>query len=219
MSVTSGFNSTPAGQIVELLQRQGSLSVKEIEAALGVTTTAVRQQIANLIAEGLVTSRIVREGVGRPHFVYSLTDKARSLFACYCDDLALSLYEELVKEIGPSKVNALLERVGRRIAEQYAGQLKSTALQERVTDFARLLEAKGIMSDVSPMADGLILKAYNCPYYELAVEHREICSMEQGMMSRVLEADVALTHCMHDGHQGCQFVVRAFPTPGQLVSG
>ncbi len=219
MSVTPGFSSTPAGQIVELLQRQGSLSVKDIEAALGVTTTAVRQQIANLIAEGLVTSRIVREGVGRPHFVYSLTDKARSLFACYCDDLALSLYEELVKEIGPSKVNALLERVGRRIAEQYAGQLKSTALQERVTDFARLLEAKGIMSDVSPMADGLILKAYNCPYYELAVEHREICSMEQEMMSRVLEADVALTHCMHDGHQGCQFVVRAFPAPDQMASG
>ncbi|MCC7353144.1 MAG: ArsR family transcriptional regulator [Anaerolineae bacterium] len=219
MSATPGFNSTPAGQIVELLQRQGPMSVKDMETALGVTTTAVRQQIANLVAEGLVTSRVVREGVGRPHFAYSLTDKARSLFACYCDDLALSLYEELVKEVGPSKVNSLLERVGQRLAEQYAGQLKSTALRERVADFSQILQAKGILSDVSPTADGLILKAYNCPYYELAVEHREICSMEQDMMSRVLEADVALTHCMHDGHQGCQFVVRAVPAPGQLASG
>ena len=219
MSATPSLNNTPAGQIVELLQRQGSMSIKDMETAIGVTTTAVRQQIANLVAEGLVTSHIVREGVGRPHFVYSLTDKARSQFACYSDELALSLYEELVTEVGPGKVSALLERVGRRIAAEYSGQLKSTVLHDRVSDFSQLLEAKGILSDVSPTADGLILRAFNCPYFELAVEHREICSMEQDMMSRVLEADVALTHCMHDGHQGCQFVVRASPATSYLVGG
>lgn len=211
MSAVPSLRSTPAGQIIELIQRRGPMSVKEIEAALGVTTTAVRQQIANLVAEGLVTSRLVREGVGRPHFVYSLTDKARSLFARYCDELALSLYEELLHEVGYNKVNELLQRVSRRMAEEYAGQLKATALQERVADFSRLLEAKGILSDVAPTADGLILRAFNCPYYELAVDHREICSMEEDMIARILEADVALTQCMHDGHQGCQFIVRTTP--------
>ncbi len=217
MSAVSSARATPARQIVELIQRRGPMSVKEMEAALGVTTTAVRQQIANLVAEGLITSRLVREGVGRPHFVYSLTDKARSLFAHYCDELALSLYEELLSEVGYHKVNELLQRVGQRLAETYAGQLRSAALQERVADFSRLLEARGILSDVAPAEDGLILRAFNCPYHELAVDHREICSMEEDMLSRVLEADVALTQCMHDGYQGCQFVVRANPSARKPV--
>ncbi|MEZ4678839.1 MAG: methanogen output domain 1-containing protein [Caldilineaceae bacterium] len=55
--------------------------------------------------------------------------------------------------------------------------------------------------------DTFVLHTYNCPYHELAQDHREICEMDEAMLREVLGSDVNLTSCMMDGHQGCSFIV------------
>ena len=90
------IDGSPAGQILKLLQQQGPLSIKEIEAALGVTTTAVRQQLVTLMTTGMVTAETVREKRGRPHAVYRLAEKGQELFAHGYDELALALLEEIL---------------------------------------------------------------------------------------------------------------------------
>src|SRR6266446_9516879 len=87
---------SPAGQILKLLQQQGSLSIKEIEAALGVTATAVRQQLTMLMTADMVTADMVREKRGRPHAVYRLAEKGQALFAQGYEELALALLEEVL---------------------------------------------------------------------------------------------------------------------------
>jgi len=207
MALLRALQDSPAGHIVEILQRNGPLSIKEIEERVGVTKTAVRQQLTSLMADGMVATRLVREGVGRPHYVYLLTDKAREVFADYCDELVLSLYEELLAEVGPAQVAVLLNRVGSRLATKYDQPLGGSRLGERVRSLASALDDRGILTDLHPTSSGFILKSYNCPYHELAQEHREICQMEQTMMSEVLAANVELTQCMMDGHRGCEFTV------------
>lgn len=207
MTLIKGIQDTPAGNVIEILQRYGPLPIKDIEEHIGVTKTAVRQQLTSLMAEGLVSTRLVREGVGRPHYVYLLTGKARELFACYCDEVVLSLYEELIAEVGPSRVTHLLDRVSHRLARRYDGQVPGSALADRVHGLAQSLDARGILTDLQTTDGGYVLKEYNCPYHELAQEHREICEMEQTMMAQVLAADVELTQCMMDGHHGCHFNV------------
>ncbi len=207
MALLRALQDSPAGHIVETLQRHGPLSIKEIEEQVGVTKTAVRHQLTSLMADGIVTTRLVREGVGRPHYVYLLTDKAREVFSCYCDELVLSLYEELLAAVGPAMVSLLLNRVGSRLAIKYGEQLRGTRLGERVRDLVSVMDDRGILTDLHTTADGYLLKSYNCPYHELAQEHREICTMEKTMMAVALEADVELTQCMMDGHRGCEFSV------------
>jgi predicted ArsR family transcriptional regulator len=90
------IDGSPAGQILKLLQQQGPLSIKEIEAALGVTTTAVRQQLVTLMTTGMVMAKTVREKRGRPHAVYRLAAKGQELFAHGYEDLALALLEEVL---------------------------------------------------------------------------------------------------------------------------
>ena len=90
------IDGSPAGQILKLLQQQGPLSIKEIEAALGVTTTAVRQQLVTLMTTGMVTAETVREKRGRPHAVYRLAEKGQELFAHGYEELALALLEEIL---------------------------------------------------------------------------------------------------------------------------
>ncbi len=203
------LDNSPSGQIIKLLQRHGALGIKELRRELGLSDTAVRQQLGHLMAEGFVlSSSVERVGVGRPQQRYQLSEKARELFDCYCEDLALNLYDELLADQGPAVVHKLLNRVGDRLAGQYRQQVRGHALQERVSSFARVLDNKGILADVSQDADIITLHAFNCPYYDLASVHREICNMEETMMGQVLNAHVELTHCMMDGHTGCSFVVK-----------
>src|SRR5215213_6230424 len=87
--------SGPGRQILEFLQRKRSATIKELEDLLGVTTTAVRQHLVPLQADGYVERQTIPSGVGRPAHAYLITAKARELFACHCDDLALTLLEEV----------------------------------------------------------------------------------------------------------------------------
>jgi predicted ArsR family transcriptional regulator len=199
-----------AWRIVEFLQRNGSASIRELEEWLQVTTTAVRAQLTALQAEGYVDRRRVSEGVGRPYHVYVTTAKVRELFDCHCDDLALTMLEEVLHIVGKDQVPALMGRVSDRLAQRYEAGVKAVAMQDRVRQLATALGTQGVLTDVITREDDtIVLKTYNCPYHELAQEHREVCEMEQGMMSKVLGSEVNLSSCMMDGHGGCSFVVAA----------
>lgn len=212
MSPFSGNRENPAWLVLEHLQKSGSATIKDLESVLGVTTTAVRQHLTMLQAQGYIERRRVHAGVGRPHHAYELADKAQELFGCHCDDLALTLLEEVFLLEGSDRTALLLDRVGGRLAQKYADNVRSTALQERVHELASTLYDRGVIADVSTEAsmdgsDTIVLHTYNCPYHELAQDHREICDMDQKMIRQVLGSDVDLTECMMDGHSSCSFVV------------
>lgn len=201
---------TATWQILEYIQRNGSAVIKELEQHLGVTTNAVRQHLQTLQAEGYIKRNAVHDGVGRPHHAYTATEQARELFACHCDDLALTLLEEVFALEGRERASVLLGRVSQRLAARYAPSVRSTILQDRVSELADVLHNQGILTDVTATdEDVIILKTYNCPYHELAQEHREICEMDESMMRQLLGSDVNLDSCIMDGHGSCSFVVSA----------
>lgn len=200
--------SSPAWQVIEYIKRNGSATIKELEDLLGVTTNAVRQHLQALQADGYIERRQVNSGVGRPHHAYSISSKAHELFACHCDDLALTLLEEVFALEGPERAGLLLDRVGDRLAKRYASTVRGEALLDRVEQLAETLYHRGVLTDVDVKdEDMIVLHAYNCPYHELAQEHRAICEMDEEVMRKVLGTDVNLSACMMDGHKGCSFVV------------
>ena len=207
MSISPDQNS-PAWQILEYLQRNASATIKDFEILLGVTTTAVRQHLNALQADGYLDRREERSGVGRPHYIYVATDAARELFACRCDVLALTMLQEMYGMVGQEQMGTLLKRVGVRLAERYAESVSAAELQKRVEEMAGALGRQGVLTDVSTTESNTIaLKMYNCPYHDLAIAHREICEMDQLMMQQVLGADVSLDDCIMDGHGSCSFVI------------
>lgn len=212
IALPSQNTSTPAGQILEYLLRNGPATIKELEQAIGVTATAVRQQLASLQSEGLVALTRERQGVGRPHNVYQLTERSHSLFACYTDELALSLIHELLLTEGTDKLRYLLDRVGSKLAVQYSRQIKGEAVGDRVHELSTLLDRRGIRVDFTLNEDVIILNEYNCPYHDLASVHRDVCEMERSAFSQALGVEVTLGACIHDGHHSCQFMVSSTPT-------
>lgn len=208
MGYDTRLDKSPAGQILKLLQQYGALRIKDIEAALGVTTTAVRQQLVALVAEGFISAATVREKRGRPYAVYNLSDKGQALFARGYEDLALVLLEEILELAEPARSEQLLHRVSARLGAQYAEQIQGVALAERIQAWVTLLKQHGIMSKLEEEEGRFVLTEYGCPYYGLAREHREVCNMEIEAIEQVLGSEVTLCQSQLDGHHGCQFQVK-----------
>ncbi|GIV95668.1 MAG: TrmB family transcriptional regulator [Herpetosiphonaceae bacterium] len=203
---------TPAGDILQYIQRHGSATIKELEAAFDVSATAVREQISHLLAEGLLTATKVRQGAGRPSFRYLLTAKAQALFPKGYDVLINLLLEEILVLDGREKLQLILDRVGKRLAEQYAnrtdGYPDGSELRERLTALAAALEKQGMPIAVHELSEGkFVVSEYACPYFDVAQEHSGVCAMEQRMLEHVLGREVTITRRIVEGHHGCQFVI------------
>jgi DeoR family suf operon transcriptional repressor len=203
------LTGSPAGEVLIRLQRHSTATIKELEDALGVTATAVRQQIASLMADGFIGQEIERAARGRPKHVYSLTPKGRALFPHHYDEFTNSLLREILITEGPEKMHALLGRMSQRLAAQYERQLTGLASVARAAKLTELLNAKGILTEIRFEPDGIVFHEYSCPYYELARENRAICDMEEGMIAHAMQQPVELVSCILDGHHGCQFRIEA----------
>src|SRR3989304_6712291 len=101
-------------QIREYLQRHGRGTVKELGNLLGLTSTGIRQHLTVLERDALVAAHEERGRVGRPTLVYSLTDKADSLFPKTYDTLASVLIEERRSNQGNEHLQDLLHRAAER---------------------------------------------------------------------------------------------------------
>lgn len=196
---------SPAGKILGYLQRHGEASVKDFEELLGISTTAVREHLTHLQARDLVATRLVRQGPGRPHAVYSLTAEAQSLFPKEYDTLTNLLLREIASQEGPAHLQRLLDAVGARLAEEYGGPIAGQGLPERLLALREALERRGIPVEVLP--DGDSLRLFACPYLDIAQEHAGICAMERRMVEQVLGEQIILHGTIREGGRSCYFTV------------
>lgn len=201
------FANTPAARVLKVIQMRGSASIKDVASDLGVTASAVRLHLTQLQARGAIRADKVREGVGRPYYVYSVTPEAHSLFYKDYGDLTKLLLEEVAETQGPDALQGVLRRVGDRLADLYRDQVWSREMADRVTGWAELLEQRGVPVEIEKSGDGYVLREYGCPFHNVAVENRAVCEMERQVMARLLESGVRLTQCVLDGHRGCQFSI------------
>ena len=211
MTVMGFREGTPAGDILTFIQRNGSATVKELEDVLGVSTTAVREQLTHLTNQELITTNKIRQGPGRPLYRYILTAKAQALFPKGYDVLLNLLLEEIVATDGPDKLALLLNNVGRRLAATSANSHPANdALRERLMGLAYTLTQRGIPINVVERPEGgWTLSEYACPYFEVAQSHEGVCSMERQMLETALGREVELTRRMVEGHHGCHFTVKS----------
>ncbi|MGD9147478.1 MAG: hypothetical protein PVG56_04175 [Anaerolineae bacterium] len=207
MSLAWEFSNTPAGRVLKSIQLRGQASIKDVAADLGVTSSAVRLHLTQLQASGAIRAEKVREGVGRPYYVYSATPQAHNLFYKDYGELARLLLEEVNETQGPDALQGVLRRVGDRLADVYRDQIWGQELADRVRAWAELLDQRGVPVELEQTEEGYVLREYGCPYQNVAAENRAVCEMEQVVMARLLESGVKLTQCVLDGHRGCQFTI------------
>lgn len=202
------FGSTAAGRVVKAIRVRGKARITEVAEDLGVTASAVRQHLTHLEASGVVRAEKVREGVGRPYYLYSVTPEAHNLFYQDYGELARLLLEEVTRVQGRDALPEVLRRLSARLADLYRDEVDGQVLTERVREWAELLEGRGVIVEVKETDEGYVIEQYGCPYLSVAVDDRAMCEMERQVMERLLESNVRRERCSLDGHKSCQFAVR-----------
>ncbi|MBL9123230.1 MAG: winged helix DNA-binding protein [Planctomycetaceae bacterium] len=185
--------------------RVGPKSIADLEGAMAVTATAVRQRLSRLMALGLVERELHRAERGRPSHRYRLTEKARRQNGSNFADLALVLWRELRAIKDPEVRRGLLARVADAMAAEYEPEVSGSTAAERMESVSQLLAERRVPFQVDASGALPVLTALDCPYPQLAEQDRGICAVEKMLFSRLLEQDVRLSQCRLDGHACCQF--------------
>ena len=196
-----------AERMIAAVTRQGHTTIADLVRSLGLTTTAVRQQVNRLLAKGWLVRSQRHGGLGRPADVFAVSDRVKRLFGESRDEFSKLLLEEIMQVEGPAARRKILQGVGRRMVEErrrFVGEGKPV---ERLRRLADLLNREGVLAETrGPRAD-LHLAVFTCPYQGLAGEHREICEMERRTFSELVGRTVRRHQCVLDGHEHCEFSV------------
>lgn len=193
-----------------LLRHKDGLTVDELGSGLEVTRNAVRQHLAALIGEGLVTAGASKPTAGRPTQLYVLSEKGRELFPRRYAWLAQLMLDSVRQDAGGAGLKRRLTAMGARVAgqlrEQHAG-LKTR--QEKVLKLAELMEQLGYSTPGTSVLDPTTISADNCVFHDLALKDPDVCQFDVALLSAFTDSRVDHQECMARGGHVCRFKFRA----------
>jgi predicted ArsR family transcriptional regulator len=193
-------------RILHLLKRSsGGLSAREIARELGVTSVAVRKQLAALETEGLLVQRQRPGGRGRPATVYAVSDAGEALFPQGYHQLVVDLLQDLSGLDGSEHLDRLFRLRNERLARTYQIRLADKPFAEAVQELARARDDDGYMASVEDTEGGLVLSEHNCPIYDVALRFPNACQCEQELFERVLNVTVTREKSLVEGAPACRY--------------
>jgi predicted ArsR family transcriptional regulator len=196
-------------QVLDHLRLHGQATVKELGRLLSLTSTGVRQHLTVLERDGLVEAHEERGHVGRPAFVYRLTEQGDALYPKLYDSLANVLLNELRTIAGGDALQKVLRLVATRFAEPYMGRVEGNPLAERVAETARILQERGCLADYSAHDGDWYVSQYTCPFPSVARSNSSVCAMEVEFVRRLTGADARLVSSLLRGDRSCTYRIRA----------
>ncbi len=195
--------------MLDLMRREGAVTISTLVAEMGVTATAVRQRLQRLMAEGLVERHTERKTRGRPNHRYLLTEKGEQSAGNNFADMASVLWDEIKSIPDPEVRRGLLKRISDRFVERYRTEVAGDTLGERMQALTKLMAEREVPFEVDSRGELPVLTALACPYPDLAKRDRSVCTMEKLMLSEVLGEAVRLSECRLDGASCCSFAPSA----------
>jgi DeoR family transcriptional regulator, suf operon transcriptional repressor len=195
--------------IVRALKAHNQASVGELATAADVSPVTVRHHLNALLAEGLLITKSVRRKVGRPHIVYSLSQKGHDLFPQKYARLSSRLLDELKVRLPAEAVAELFVGAGQRTLDKHKEEFEDLPFEDRLDYLVELLAEEGFLASWEKIGGAYRLTEYSCPYISVGQHHAEICSFDTELILNVLRTDVTQHSCMLSGHSCCEFSFEA----------
>jgi predicted ArsR family transcriptional regulator len=178
------------GRVISLL-RYGPRTVNELAASLELTDNAVRVHLSALERDGLVQQEGLRRALGKPAFIYRLTEQAETFFPKAYATILGSVLTALRKERGASGLEELLRAVGQEAGER--ARREGAPLGERVNAAAALLGDLGGLAVVDEQDESYMIRGFSCPLGAIVGPNPEACAMAEELVGGVIGRKV--TEC------------------------
>ena len=194
--------------ILQTLLARSSCTVKELAEAAGISPVSVRHHLGKMQIDGLLCIEEVKHGVGRPHQLFSLTEEAHELVPTRYLRLTNRLLDQMKESLPLLYYEGVLTNIADAMAEDYAGQLEGLPLTERLVRLLELLNEEGFTADWERSEDGVVIRAFSCPYIAIGQKHPEVCMIDQTFIAKGLSLPVEQVQSLLNGDAHCAFSVQ-----------
>ncbi len=204
-TVTNKGKQSTRDTILHALKSSNQATVETLAETANVSPVTVRHHLNALQADGLIEVDSVRRKVGRPYYVYSLSESGHELFPHKYVRLTNRLLDELKATMPADQVKLLFQGVVQSILEDHKGSFEALPFEGRLSYLVSMLSEEGFLVKWEKENGRYTLTEYGCPYYSIGEEHTEVCAMDMSLMVTVLQTPVKQHTCMLQGDEYCQF--------------
>lgn len=200
-----GILGPAKGRVVDHLY-EAALTAAELAEILDISATAVRAQLRELSAEGLVVGQVRHDGkMGRPSEEWTLTESGFRLFQDDVPTIAADLIQHFADTRGQEEANALLASFIRAEMADYEAELAAIEDPvERAKHMADLMTQNGKPMQVIETEEGLKLRHRHCVWADVARTNTTMCDAERAEMARLLQTSFDYTTTIADGDLMCE---------------
>jgi predicted ArsR family transcriptional regulator len=203
------LNENPTREkILMILKTRGPMPIDDLSKELNITSMGIRQHLLSLERRGLIDYITKRQGIGRPAFLYKLTDKADNLFPKTYDKFIIDIFKDIEKYEGRNKIDDIFKwRKNRLFKETREALSEKKSLEDKVYELKDIFESRGYLVDLDETDNYYSFKQFNCPIYKVASEYKEACKYELQMYKDLLGKEVTRQQCMADGNPSCTYTI------------
>jgi len=180
-------------------------TISQLAELLEISEISIRHHLIGLEDEGIITSSEERHGVGRPRFVYRLTDKgyqnAPADYLKITDQALISLERFL----GTETLLELLNAFGTDLAEGYLSALNFHDHDQILAQIASDLIRDGFNFSWKKSGTEYTLTMHHCPFHYLGQKHPEICTISHALLQSLIRQPISHDTCILLGDAKCTY--------------
>ncbi|WP_230203703.1 helix-turn-helix transcriptional regulator [Bacillus massiliigorillae] len=199
-------------KILEYIKKEGLLTVNDLTKRLAITDMAVRKHLNILEKDHLIQATEMKQPMGRPLQIFSLTEKGERLFPKNYENISVEFLHDIQEIHGKESVSLLFSKREQRLTQEYSNRLALKPTTNKIEELVKIQNEKGYMADSTQIDHNTYeLIEYNCPIMAVANDFKIACSCETEMLKNVLETqEIKRTCCRTDGDLHCKFLI-TFP--------
>lgn len=194
-------------RVLQTLLNHPQSPISNLAESVGINAISVRHHLNSLQAEGLISAEEERHGVGRPRLVYALTEKGLEHFPTRYLRLTNRLLNQMKETMPPAAITKLFTSMATEIASDYAQQVKSMNVEEKLEFIKSLLTQEGFSVEWEHQGSDYLIHEITCPYYHVGQAHPEVCTVDQTLISEVLSIPAHKINCILHGDTHCTYVI------------
>jgi predicted ArsR family transcriptional regulator len=198
-------------RILQTILHKPRRTINELAEAVGINPISVRHHLTNLQVEGLVAAEEERHGVGRPRLVYFLTEDGMEKFPTRYLRLTTRLLTQMKETMPAPVVSKLFSQIADDMASDYSDQVQGLGMEERLDFVKNILAEEGFTVEWEKKGEQYQIHEISCPYYQIGINHPEVCTVDQALISKMLALPAEKVQCILNGGTHCTYVVQPVP--------
>jgi len=211
----NGKKRTTREIILHGIKQSPQSTVEDLAEVADISPVTVRHHLNALLAEGAIEATSIRRKVGRPYYVYSLSQRGQELFPRRYVQLTSRLLDELKDRLPQEAIEEIFEGVVETVLHEHRGEYEHLPLEERLDYLTNLLSDEGFLSTWERTRTGYKLVEYSCPYLSIGSAHTEVCNFDRQIMNSILQQEVQQQSCILHGANFCEYHIEAKFTPDE----